>query len=52
MIRQLLSAIKGKSNINTLVVGEFNTPLTPVDHPDRKSIRKHKPNLPVTPGVS
>ena len=43
MIRQLQSAIKGEININTIVVGDFNTPLTPVDHPDRKSIRKHKP---------
>ena len=30
-IRQLLASIKGKINSNTIIVREFNTPLTPLD---------------------
>ena len=30
-IRQMLTATKGKTNSNTLVVGNFNTSLTPTD---------------------
>ena len=40
-IRQMLIAIKGEINSNTIIVGNFNTPLTP-DQPDRKLIKKHK----------
>ena len=41
-IKQMLTAIKGE--IDTIIVREFNTPLTPWrDHPDRKLIRRHKP---------
>ena len=36
-IRQMLTAIKGEIDGNKIIVGEFNTPLTPMDrHPDRK----------------
>ena len=46
-IRQMLTAIKGEINSNIIILGDFNTPLTPhlqwIDHPDRKLIRKHKP---------
>ena len=42
-IRQLLTALKEEINSNTLIVGDFNTSLTPIDaHPKRKLIRKHK----------
>ena len=42
-IRQLLTAIKEEIDSNTIVVGDFNTSLTPMtDHPNRKLIRKHK----------
>ena len=41
LIRQLLTAIKGEIDCNTVMVGDFNTPLT--DHPDRKLIKKHRP---------
>ena len=30
-IRQMLRAIKGKINSNTIILGDFNTPFTPMD---------------------
>ena len=43
-IRQILAAIKGETDSNTLIVGDFNTHFHQgTDHPDRKSIRKHRP---------
>ena len=39
-IRQLLTTLKGEINNNTIIVGDFNTPLMAMD---RKSIRKHRP---------
>ena len=30
-IRQILRAIKGEINSNTIIVGDFNTPLSPMD---------------------
>ena len=30
-IRQMLTSKKGEINNNTIIVGDFNTPLTPVD---------------------
>ena len=42
-IRQTLTDIKGETDSNTIIVGDFNTPLTPMDdHQNRKLIRKHK----------
>ena len=36
-IRQLLTILKGEINKNTIIVGDFNTPLTQwTEHPDRK----------------
>ena len=44
IMQRLITAIKGETDSNTIIVGDFNTPLTPwTDHPDRKSIRKQKP---------
>ena len=41
--RQTLTDIKGEINSNTIIVGDFNTPLTPMDRSsNRKLIRKHK----------
>ena len=41
-IRQTLTDIKGEIDSNTVIVGDFNTPLTPMaDHQNRKLIRKH-----------
>ena len=43
-IRQTLIDIKGEIDSNTIIiVGDFNTPLTPMtDHQNRKLIKKHK----------
>ena len=38
-VRQMLTSMKGGINNNTIIVGDFNTPLTPMD---RKLARKHK----------
>ena len=35
-IRQMVTAIKREIDSNTIIVGDLNTPLTPIDHPDRK----------------
>ena len=39
-IRQMLTAIKGEINSNTIIVGAFNTPLTPIDRSSREKINK------------
>ena len=42
-IRQTLTDIKGEIDSNTIIVGDFNTPLTPMGRSSkRKLIRKHK----------
>ena len=41
-IRESLTDIKGEIDSNTIIVGDFNTLLTPVDHQNRTLIRKHK----------
>ena len=30
-VRQMLTSMKGEVNSNTIIVGDFNTPLTPMD---------------------
>ena len=36
-IRQMLTTMKGETDSNTITVGDFNPPLTPMtDHPNRK----------------
>ena len=41
-IRQTLTGVKGEIDSNTIIVGDFNTPLTPMDKSsNRKLIRKH-----------
>ena len=43
-IRQTLTDIKGEIDSNTIILGDFNTPLHKwTDHQNRKLIRKHKP---------
>ena len=41
-IRQMLTSMKGEINSNTIIVGDFNTPLLWIDQPNRKLARKHK----------
>ena len=39
-IRQTLTDIKGEINNNTIIVGDFNTPLTPTDRSSKQKINK------------
>ena len=39
-IRQSLTDIKGKIDSNTVIVGNFNTPLTPIDRSSKLKINK------------
>ena len=39
-IRQTLTDIKGEINSNTIIVGDFNTPLTPIDRSSKQKINK------------
>ena len=47
-LRQMLTSMKEEINNNTIIVGDFNTPLTPsdihlwIDQLNRKLTRKHK----------
>ena len=41
-VRQTLTAIKGEIGSNIMIVGDFNTPLTPMGRSSRQKIRKHK----------
>ena len=52
-VRQMLTSMKGETNNNTIIVGDFNTPLTPVDRSTKKKINKetnvNRYNRPVRP---
>ena len=39
-IRQMLTAIKGEINSNTIIEGDFNTPLSPMDRSYKMKINK------------
>ena len=39
-IRQMLTAIKGEIDSSTIIVGDFNTPLSPVDRSSKMKINK------------
>ena len=42
-VRQMLTSMKGENNSNTIIAGDFNTPLTPwIDQPNGKLARQHK----------
>ena len=42
-VRQILMSMKEEINSNTIIVGDFNTPLTTMDRStNRKLTRKHK----------
>ena len=42
-VRQILTTIKGENDCSTIIVGDFNTLLSSIDHSHRKSIRKYWP---------
>jgi len=39
-VRQMLTSMKGEINSNTIIVGDFNTPLTFMDVSTKKKISK------------
>ena len=39
-VRQMLTSIEGKINSNTIIVEDFNTPLTPMDRSTKLKISK------------
>ena len=44
-IRQILTAIKGEIESNTIIVGDFNNPLTSMDRSSRQKINKETETL-------
>ena len=44
-VRQMLTSIKGEINNNTIIVGYFNTPLTPKDRSTKHKINKETKTL-------
>ena len=44
-IRQMLTNMKGEINNNTIIVGDFNTPLTPMDRSTKQKISKETQTL-------
>ena len=44
-VRQMLTSMKGEINNNTKIVGDFNTPLTPVDISTKQKINKETQTL-------
>ena len=39
-VRQMLTSMKGETNGNTIIVGDFTTPLTPMDRSTKQKISK------------
>ena len=39
-VRQMLTSMKGEINSNTTIVGDFNTPLTPMNRSNKQKINK------------
>ena len=39
-VRQMLTTMKREINNNTIIVGDFNTPLTPMDRSAKQKINK------------
>ena len=44
-VRQILTSMKGEINNNTIIVGDFNTPLTPMDRSTKQKINKETQTL-------
>ena len=41
-VRQIRTSMKEEINSNTIIVGDFNTPLTTMDRSTKQKTRKHK----------
>ena len=44
-VRQMLTNMKGEINNNTIIVGDFNTPLTPMNRSTKQKINKETQTL-------
>ena len=44
-VRQILMSMKGEMNNNTIIVGDFNAPLTPMDRSTKRKINKETETL-------
>ena len=44
-VRQMLTSMKGEINNNTIIVGDFNMPLTPMDRSTKQKINKETQTL-------
>ena len=44
-VRQMLTTMKGAINNNTIIVGDFNTPLTTMDRSTKQKINKETQTL-------
>ena len=44
-VRQMLTSMKGEINNNTIIVGDFNTPITPMDRSTEQKINKETQTL-------
>ena len=44
-VRQMLTSMKGEIKSNTIIVGYFNTPLTPMDRSTKQKINKETQTL-------
>ena len=44
-VRQMLTSMKGEINNNTITVGDFNTPLAPMDRSTKQKINKETQTL-------
>ena len=44
-VRQMLTSMKGETNNNTIIVGDFSTPLTPMDRSTKQKISKETQTL-------
>ena len=44
-VREMLTSMKGEINSNTIIMGDFNTPLTPMDRSTKQKISKETQTL-------